>query len=551
MMCGRTAEALIIAAHGGEDLFNNTREMVLSSSKDRYLRNSFLPLLTGNVSELMEKIDAEKWKEALTILIINNSPASLVINLAEKLEMHSMFGPALACFVYAGSSERVFSSWINQFRHSVSNGIDYETATFELFFNAILYAESFRFFDSEILESIYFEYLTMLFRQGLTAEALEIMQHLKSPKHSMPLMVLVEKHIRANSGNAKVPWKVVNVPMMKAKTPVKPREIVQERSIGQTRTQHEPPRPVIPKEVAMPVPIKTAFQEPARGPFADQARGPFPEPVKSQDPPHEPRKVNILPPPPPPPPKPTAAEPKKSPFGEVKDLPPPDVKAPVPARPIEKAVNLPPPPPPIKPKEPVKHEQILPPPPPVHKPIEHIHPEPSREIVRPLENQIKSEPHFQADTFKPPPKPEEKKNVPQPVVPRPAPPAKFTPTMPARAAPRTQSTSDGVDLSGISQHLMPLANKWENAIKESSIASNPKILKDIEMKMQDFFNKLKNEGLDEKTLALVNDLTDAFIEGDYNTVNKAHLELTNKTWNENGSWLTSMKRIVQAKQNKR
>jgi hypothetical protein len=34
-------------------------------------------------------------------------------------------------------------------------------------------------------------------------------------------------------------------------------------------------------------------------------------------------------------------------------------------------------------------------------------------------------------------------------------------------------------------------------------------------------------------------------------VNRAHLELTNRSWNENGAWLTGMKRIIQAKQTSR
>ena len=136
-------------------------------------------------------------------------------------------------------------------------------------------------------------------------------------------------------------------------------------------------------------------------------------------------------------------------------------------------------------------------------------------------------------------------------MPKTVPPPKIPTLIPNRPTAKTVSASEGIDLSGIPQNLLPLAQKWEMAINDGSLSSNPRILKDVETKMQEFFNKLRNQEFNEMTMNLIFELTDAFSNGDIATVNKTHLELTNKTWTENGNWLTAMKRIFQAKQTAR
>ena len=281
--------------------------MVLSSSKDRYLRNSFLPLLSGNVSELVEKIDLEKWKEALTILIINNCKPGLFIDFAERLEEHSLYSAAQACYIYAGSSDRVLKSWIKQFKNSIDNGVAYESAVFNLFFRSLLYAESLKFFDSEYLESITFEYLTMLFKQGLNKEGLEIIKYLKSPKYYLPLNMLIEKHLRASNENAKAPWRVLNVMPVKTKASPKMKEAYLNEPVTQHKNSAFPKSapsqehvrsamPVTvpePKRGAFPEPPKTIFQEKS---LSDPKKSPFPSSKE-----------------------PIPIEPKKNPFGDLRE----------------------------------------------------------------------------------------------------------------------------------------------------------------------------------------------------------------------------------------
>ena len=532
--------------------------MVLSTSKDKYLRQSFLPLLLGNVSELIEKIDLEKWKEALSILILNNCQSSLVIQFAERLEEHSLFAAAQACFVYAGSSDRVLGSWIKQFKHTVSNGGSYQNEVFNLFFKALLYAESLKYFDSEILESIYHEYLSMLFKHGMHKESMDILSVLKTPRYNLPLMILIEKHIKANNGNGRVPWKVVNINPVKPRVLPKMKEayINEPTPTAKTSVFAKAPAPPdhmrqpISKESTIPDPRKSAFPDAVKPAFSNSGtevkKSAFPLPNRDPHP----------------------AEVKKSPFGDQKEVA-------IDSKPISQSKSVqekqtPPPPPPARFKE-AQKEAIPPPispaamkvpevkniePPPISRPTmvqeRPTYNPPSPNVPPPLSPKKKEEFVQDRQEVYRPTRPEETnaKDVPPPVVPKAIPPR--IPTLaPQKAVPKAIVSSDGVDLSGIPVELLPIAQQWEAAIRDASISSNTRILKDVELKMQEFFNKLKTKGLNDATMDLVIQLTEAFATGDLAAVNRAHLELTNKTWNENGNWLTAMKRIIQAKQSTR
>ena len=336
-------------------------------------------------------------------------------------------------------------------------------------------------------------------------------------------MILIEKCLKATSGNSRVPWKLYNI------NPIKTKPKMREVHVAETKNKlSETFRPAIPKDLSHPEPKKSAYTEPAKSAF----------PVKNE----------------------LVSEPKKSPFSVSEAKVPenePKIEQKVPSKNEKKVIVPPPPPAGFKSKEVKKSEivaSISSPPPPnnnfspveentqpfkpadnqVFKPAEIINPEPRKELVK-------------QDLQKSINKIEEQK-VPPPVVHKSIPPPKIPTIVPLRPTLKANtSVNEGIDLSGIPQNLMPMALVWENAIKDPLITSNPRILKDVEVKMQEFFNKLKNQGFNEQTLKLVIDLTTAFAAGDGNTVNKTHLELTNKTWTENGNWLTAMKRIFQPK----
>lgn len=479
-------------------------------------------------------MNLDKWKEALTLIIINNSNAGLVVQFAEKLEQAGMHEAAEVCYLYSGTSERVIESWVRKFRQAVSEGSDYETEVFLLFYKALLYSEAFKYGGSELLERVYLEYLNLLTKKGMTNEAFEIMKQLKSPKHSMSLMVFVERHTKTVTGASKVPWKIMNVMPVKVKS--KETEV------------KRPEKPVFSKEASHPEPIKAPFVEPIKSKKQDFAEPPkqvFQVPVRSPFPPApkagntdnqiKPVSERMHPPPP------HSNEFKKNPFNEIKAPgPKPEERHidPPPAAQKPPSSNVPPPPPP-------SHQNI--PPPTVKKDTQEPFPALTKTEPKPAKP-IEHDPPRTQEAFNPPePKPKvEERKVAPPAVPRTVPPPRPPVALPGKTP--TKPANEGVDLSGIPANLQPLAVKWETAIHDGSIASNPRILKDVETKMQEFFNKLKNQELSENTLTLVTELTQAFEAGDFVTVNKTHLELTNKTWTENGNWLTGMKRIIQARQ---
>lgn len=499
------------------------------------------------MSELIEKIDLNKWREALTLIIINNSNTSLIVQFAEKLEEAGMNEAAQACFLYSGTSDKVIESWVKKFRQGVFEGNDYETEVFSLFFQALMYSESFKFAGNELIERVYLEYLSLLYKKGLGNEAFEIMKQLKTPKHSMSLMVFIEKHMKAVTGVSKIPWKIMNVAPVK----VKSKEIETKKA----------EKPVFNKELSHPEPRKAAFveqpkaqgrniPEPPKAAFPVPVKTAFPEAAKTPVNQNKPVPERIAPPPP-------SNEAKKLPFEaytnsgqkfeEQQFAPPPGPSHVQP-------VNVPPPPGPMQKSIPPPPANILPPPtnipPPVKKDIQEIpaaFTKPEPKAAKPIEQEFPQVP-VKLNEAENKPRTEERK-VAAPVVPRTVPPPRPPVNLPGKNIARP--ASEGVDLNGIPSNLMPLATKWDNAMHDGSITNNPRILKDVEVKMQEFFNKLKNQELSENTLNLVRELTEAFEAGDMNTVNKTHLELTNKTWNENGNWLTGMKRIIQAKQTSR
>ena len=601
LVCGRTAEALIIAAQGGPELFNITQEAVLSSSKDKFLKNMLLPLLSKNVSSIIDISDVAKWREVLSIMIINNSKPALVAQFAEKLEQAGLAEAAEACYLYSGNSERVIESWVKQFRQAVGEGRDYEDEVICLFFKALLYSESFAYQGSELLEKIYLEYLNLVFRNGFVDEGFEMMKQLKTPKFSMALMVFFEKHLKAQTGNSKAPWKVMNVPVVKGK--VKESEVKrQDRTapVRETLADNRGKAPVgeqkgtveTPVRNAFPQPVRTAFPQPVKNAFAEPVKAAFPEPVKGFGEGKSMAKAENRPPPPPPvfdkhvagaQHGPSSGEIKKSPFGDSKSQAPPSDHsrvAPPPGPPGPPGPSGPPGPPPNQIINPV----TPPPPAPVRREAKVVEPPPGRmEKVDPR-SQFVSNPkpiehttHHEAipepvpapDVFKA--RPEERKFAPPgpaapaaptapvvPAVPRSVPPPRPAVVMPGKLGNRPTATAaptaagaEGLDLSSIPPSLMGLASKWESAVNDWSVGINPKILKDVECKLQEFFNKLKSQEINDLTLSTVNEMTEALETGDFATANKHYLELCSKNWEENKNWLTAMKRIIQGKQSSR
>ena len=61
-MCGRTAEALIIAEHGGPELFARTKNSILHNSHDQFIKHTFLALLNSDIEQLVSNAGLSKWK---------------------------------------------------------------------------------------------------------------------------------------------------------------------------------------------------------------------------------------------------------------------------------------------------------------------------------------------------------------------------------------------------------------------------------------------------------------------------------------------------------
>ncbi|CAG9330029.1 unnamed protein product [Blepharisma stoltei] len=569
LMCGRSAEALIIAEHGGPELFKRTKNAVISSSKDLFLKTTFLALLNGKIEEIIPTFEIGRWKEILAIIISHgeNNVNELALSLAARLEEENMLEAAYACMAVAGNFNKLVESWISQTSRVIAGDRKkYASQVQYLFFKASALAASNRSLsDNKLLENIEYEYLQLLYSSGLYQEADEIIKKLPSVKHCMNLLVLLDRVTKNATGNSRAPWQVANV------VPVTQKRKTIEQSIPKTKeTKHDP----------FPVPVSRTSPPYSEAPIR---KGSIP------DPPH-PKVVNapIHPPPPqpvknqafqgsmvPPPP----IEPKTSPFGKTHASPFPVTREEVPPPPVGimtspfgnqgnvhsdthsgETIAPPPPPPVIKqtiPPPPIARPNP-PPPPVINTPVKEPEVIPRPPVFQPVLTQqevpVKT-PNFQQmgqqyeAAKEPPPIVKAQAPIPHAVsVPRPPvrTPGAFKP--PERKVETKQA--EGIDLSGIPNNLMPIARFWADAIQQPSITQTSRLYKDVESRMQDFFNKLKNQEFNESIMQLIQQMTTAFESGDIKTAMGAHLSLTNASWNENSNWLMGAKRIMQATQPK-
>lgn len=517
-MCGRSAEALIIAEQGGPDLFRRTKNAVINFSKDIFLKTTFLALLNGKTEEIVQSCELNKWKEALAILICHagDNIGELALLLSSRLEDQNMLQPAYACMAVAGDFDRLVRAWLQQASTVIAQDRKkYASQVQYLFFKTSALAATIKRTDNKMLENIQYEYLQLLWSSGLYEETEEIIRKLPPMRHSMNLLVLIDRISRNANGNSRVPWTVVNV------VPVSGgRRKTNEQSAPKTKeTKHE----------AFPVPVSNKNSD-------------FPKDLSKQTLSAPPAmSKNTVPPPPP----------RNQPFNEIKTSPFGNKSAstfPGSGEELPPHSNLAhdvqridvPPPPNVK-------QQIAPPmvrqtPPPLNmsNPVSHKEPE---QMPRPP---VFNQPHFDQQHAEPA-RPAVQVPIPHTVPPVRPPAPRATPGF---KAPVKEIRAEGIDISGVPSQYHEIVMTWVKATQLPSIASTPRVLKDVEVKIQELVNKLKDLQFNDATLRLIEQMTSAFEAGDWKASLNAHLALTNTSWNENGNWLMAAKRLIQAAQAK-
>ena len=538
LMCGRVGEALIIAHHGGEDLFKKTKNTILNNSKDSYLKSTFFSLLSGDIAEMIQSADPRRWRESLGIIIMHGEYQLryLATELSEKLTQENMVKEAQVCLMVADDFEALYKKWIEEAKEAIGLKEKHRFAQIQyLFFKAATYSLlSTPSFESEELENIYLEYFQALLENDLYNEAVSMLMEMKPPRFNSELMVISDRILRAETGHApRAPWVPIQV------KPVKKPQKAQKPSLP-ARTQ--PNKAAFPSSPAPRAPFQS---EPSAGapPSQPFSQAGIPPPPSSVAPPP---KTQSIPGPPKTAPKPFP-EPQKTPsqpFPTSQDLPTQQPQKP-PQQPPKQFLppQQPPPQPPKQlPQQPFPTQQSFPPqqPPQQSFPPQQLPQKPPQQSFPPQQSPRQPFSH-------PEPKPQQvPSQVAKPAPPKPAPPKPAF--KPERRGPRTATPqTPEVDISSVPQDLADIANTWKQATELPEIVKNPRIKKDVDTKIQDLFNKLSSRALSDDITKLVTEMTQAFKSNDSNTALNLHMQLTHLSWSENGTWLTAAKRLIQAK----
>lgn len=111
----RIADALVFAKHGGAELWDETCSKFLSAHDDSFIRNLFQPVSERNFAKMVEKSDANEWKQTLCMILSYASDPQeanqFITELGKKLTTVGHLIPAMSCFIVATDLPRLFGIW--------------------------------------------------------------------------------------------------------------------------------------------------------------------------------------------------------------------------------------------------------------------------------------------------------------------------------------------------------------------------------------------------------------------------------------------------------
>lgn len=122
LKANRLADALVLAASGGKELWNRTREEYFQRQK----HSSTITLVGKMLNELdnlVDTVDLSDWKKTLAILCTFGGDHfnELVERLAKRLEDAEDFTPATICYMSCGAFERTINIWLKCYKRDSSN----------------------------------------------------------------------------------------------------------------------------------------------------------------------------------------------------------------------------------------------------------------------------------------------------------------------------------------------------------------------------------------------------------------------------------------------
>mmetsp|Transcript_10657 Transcript_10657/g.39783 ORF Transcript_10657/g.39783 Transcript_10657/m.39783 type:complete len:1070 (-) Transcript_10657:1074-4283(-) len=175
LRAGRLADALVLAASGGSDLWNRTREEYFARQKRPTI--ALVGKMLNNIDDLVDNGDLNDWKKILAILCTFGGEQfdELAIRLGDRLEEAENHIPATLTYMCCGAFEKTISSWLNSYEKKTGSD-NSKQGLIRLMQKIVVFQQAYPDKDAlsnPKLSEKYAEYATLLASQGELQHALQ------------------------------------------------------------------------------------------------------------------------------------------------------------------------------------------------------------------------------------------------------------------------------------------------------------------------------------------------------------------------------------------
>ena len=103
--------------------------------------------------------------------------------------------------------------------------------------------------------------------------------------------------------------------------------------------------------------------------------------------------------------------------------------------------------------------------------------------------------------------------------------------------------------SDVPGDVAPIVQVWTQAMQVPGIQSNVRAKRDLETKMNELFIKLRDRQLEEGTLKLLTEMTNALSRHEWGEALNCQKQLASgANWTAHGQWLMAAKHVIQVNQ---
>lgn len=186
MKIGRTADALVLAACGGPDLWAKTQEAYFARHTMPFMK-LISSIVKNEMQTLVASTELHSWKGTLAILCTYAKSEEFPVLcdfLASRLEAAGDTRSAVLCYICAGNIDKAVNAWVNA---SINKDNDSVESLLEVLEKVSIFRRAIDYNDmSDVLANKYSQYAEALASQGRLQTAMGYLSQLNDPKFQTP-----------------------------------------------------------------------------------------------------------------------------------------------------------------------------------------------------------------------------------------------------------------------------------------------------------------------------------------------------------------------------